>query len=243
MKSKYLTTLSAALVLGTVIASADHHGKKKTVANMATENMQPNAKTQKTLTPDSVLAALVAGNEAYVAGQSSDPNIKARRAAGMEGQFPKAYILSCIDSRVPVEQVFSQGLGDLFVGRVAGNVENVDQLGSMEYAAAVGGVKLIMVLGHEACGAVKGACDHVELGNITALLNNIKPAIKEVPGHEGQRTSKNKQFVAEVIEKNAAMTVEDIRKGSKILADMEKEGKIKIIGGVYSLETGKVTLL
>ena len=233
MKTKTIVLSSAALLVSfTAIA-----------AEKLTKNIQPTAETQKLLTPDSVLKDLMTGNEQFVKALSAEPNIEARREIGKKGQNPKAFILSCIDSRVPVEQVFNQGLGDLFVGRVAGNIETTEQLGSMEYAAAVGGVKLIMVLGHEACGAVKGACDHVELGNITPLLDHIEPAIEQVKGHEGKRDSKNKEFVAEVVEKNAAMTVEDVRKRSKILADMEKEGKIKIVGGVYSLHTGKVTLL
>ncbi len=230
-----LTTLSltSALLFSVSTALAEHHGSK----------VQPTAETQKKLTPDSVLKELMEGNAAFVKAKAADPNIKARREIGTKGQHPKAYILSCIDSRVPVEQVFNQGLGDLFVGRVAGNIETTEQLGSMEYAAAVGGVKVIMVLGHEACGAVKGACDHVELGNITKLLDHIEPAIAEVKGHEDKRNSKNKEFVAEVVAKNAAMTVADVRKRSKVLADLEEAGKIKIVGGVYSLHTGAVTML
>jgi carbonic anhydrase len=213
------------------------------VSMTSLKNIQPTGETQKALTPDSVLRDLMTGNQQYVNSKSSKPNITPRRAIGTEGQHPKALILSCIDSRVPVEQVFNQGIGDVFVGRVAGNIETTEQLGSMEYAAAVGGVKLVMVLGHEACGAVKGACDHVQLGNITPLLDHIKPAIRKVKGHSSDRTSKNKEFVAEVVEKNAALTVSDIRKRSKILRDLEKEGKIKIVGGVYSLHSGAVTLI
>lgn len=227
--------LRTALFISTAIASA--------ALLHAEQTLQPNAESQKTLTPDSVLAELVAGNEAYIAGKAADPNVKARREAAVAGQFPKAYILSCVDSRVPVEQVFNQGIGDLFVGRVAGNIETTEQLGSMEFAAAVGGVKLIMVIGHDACGAVKGACDHVKMGNLTELLVQIEPAMAKVEGHAGDRSSKNTKFVDEVIEQNAALTVADIRKRSEVLANLEKEGKIKIVGGVYSLETGKVTLL
>ncbi|MCL4111547.1 UNVERIFIED_CONTAM: hypothetical protein GTU68_056219 [Idotea baltica] len=185
----------------------------------------------------------MAGNERYVKGELSAPNVVPRIKKGNEGQFPKAMILSCIDSRVPVEQVFDQGLGDIFVGRVAGNIENGDQLGSMEFAAKVAGVKLIVVLGHEACGAVKGACDHVELGNITGLLANVKPAIEKVEGHEGKRDSKNKEFVDAVIKQNVIQTVADVRERSEVLAEMEKAGEIKIVGGVYSLQDGSVTLL
>lgn len=199
---------------------------------------------QAKLTPAAVLKDLGEGNERFVAGKLTEPNAKARVKAATSGQFPKAFILSCIDSRVPVELVFDQGLGDIFVGRVAGNIENGDQLGSMEFAAAVSGVKVIMVLGHEACGAVKGACDHVKMGNLTGLLENISPAIEKVKGHEEKgRNSKNKEFVAAVVEMNVAETVTDIRKRSEILSKLEKEGKIKIVGAVYSLQDGKVTML
>lgn len=211
-------------------------------ADEANTNVQPTAESQEALTPESVLKDLVEGNKKYVSGEIDDPNIAVRREAATAGQFPKAYILSCVDSRVPVEQVFNQGIGDLFVGRVAGNIETEEQLGSMEFAAAVGKVKVIMVLGHEACGAVKGACDHVELGNLTTLLKQINPAVEKVTGHEDDRSSKNKDFVAEVVAKNVGLTVADIRERSQVLADMEKEGKLKIVGGVYSLQTGEVTL-
>lgn len=199
---------------------------------------------QDNMTPKTVLANLMRGNKRYVAGKLTKPNVKARVKAATGGQFPKAYILSCIDSRVPVEQVFNQGLGDIFVGRVAGNVENGDQLGSMEYAAAVSGVKLVLVLGHESCGAVKGACDHVKMGNLTGLLGNIEPAMAKVKGHEDKgRNSKNKDYVAEVVEMNVRETVADIRKRSDVLAKLETDGKIKIVGAVYSLKDGAVTIL
>lgn len=212
------------------------------VGSLAATTLQPDAEAQKKLTPDSVLKDLMAGNERYVEGKLSDPNVLPRVKKAVEGQFPKAYILSCVDSRVPVEQVFDQGIGDIFVGRVAGNVEGVDQLGSMEFASKVAGVKLVMVLGHEACGAVKGACDHVKMGNLTALLDEITPAVESVEGHE-DRSSKNKEFVDEVIEANVRKTIADLRERSEVLAGLEKEGAIKIVGGVYSLHDGKVTLL
>lgn len=202
------------------------------------------ADQQKTLTPDEVLTDLMDGNKRYVAGEQSARDIKASIKAASGGQFPQAVILSCLDSRVPVEDIFDQGIGDIFVGRVAGNVENVDQLGSMEFAAAAAGVKLVMVLGHEACGAVKGACDGVELGNLTELLAKIKPAVDAVEGFEAdQRTSKNEDFVNKVIEQNVRQTVADIRERSEVLAGMEKEGKIKIVGALYSLQDGSVTLV
>lgn len=208
------------------------------------ENLAPSADVQKALTPDGVLKDLMDGNKRFVAGELTEANIEARIEQTSKGQFPKAYILSCVDSRVPVEQVFDQGIGDIFVGRVAGNVEGVDQLGSMEFASAAAGVKLVMVLGHEACGAVKGACDHVKLGNLTELLAEITPAVDAVEGfEEDQENSKNPEFVAAVVEENVRQTVADLRTRSETLANLEKEGKIKIVGGLYSLHTGEVTLL
>lgn len=206
------------------------------------DSLAPNAEEQQKLTPDTVLKDLMEGNQRFAAGKASEPNILARVEMGTKGQFPKAYILSCVDSRVPVEQVFDQGIGDIFVGRVAGNIESVEQLGSIEFATKVAGSKLVMVLGHEACGAVKGACDHVELGNLTNLLAEIKPAVEAVKGHE-DRSSGNSAFVNEVIEKNVRMTVADLRKRSTVLAELEKSGAIKIVGAVYSLHDGKVRLL
>jgi len=207
------------------------------------KDLPVTADEQKKLTPEAVLTDLMEGNARYVTGKLTDPNVKESVAAATGGQYPKAFILSCIDSRVPVEQVFDQGLGDIFVGRVAGNIENTDQLGSMEFAAKVAGVKLVLVMGHEACGAVKGACDHVKLGNITALLDNIQPAVSKVAGElkVGEANSKNKKFVDDVIEENVRQTMKDIREKSPLLAEMEKAGEIKIVGAVYSLHTGKVS--
>lgn len=207
------------------------------------ESMQPTAEEQKAMTPKQVLDELMAGNARYVAGKPEAQDVAKRIDAGSKGQYPMAYILSCVDSRVPVEEVFDQGIGDMFVGRVAGNIESTEQLGSMEFATAAAGSKLILVLGHEACGAVKGACDGVELGNLTELLDQIQPAVDGVKDVEGDRTSKNKEFVDAVIEKNVHQTIADIRKRSAVLTDLEKKGDIMIVGGIYSLHTGKVTLL
>lgn len=228
--------LITTLVLLPAVAMASMHGHAEG------SDLPPTKAEQDALTPDAVLADLMAGNERYVAGKLSDPNIVTSVKASSTGQFPKAYILSCVDSRVPVEMVFDQSVGDIFVGRVAGNVDTVDQLGSMEFASAVAGVKLVMVLGHEACGAVKGACDDVELGNLTKLLKKIKPAVKSVDGFDGERNSKNAAFVAAVVDANVEQTVADIRKHSKVLAELEDAGKIKIVGAHYSLQDGRVTL-
>lgn len=199
---------------------------------------------QEALSPQAVLDELLAGNKKYTDGKILEQDIKKRIAKTTKSQHPKAVILSCIDSRVSVELVFNQGIGDVFVGRVAGNIENEDQLGSMEYAAKFAGSKVVMVLGHTSCGAIKGACDGIEVGNLTTLLKKMKPAVKGVKGHEKEgRNSKNKQFVNEVVKKNVILTVKDIRQRSAVLADLEKAGKIIIVGAVYDIETGKVSLV
>lgn len=199
---------------------------------------------QSALTPKGVLQNLLEGNERYVANNLTATNVTELVKQTTDGQFPKAVILSCIDSRVPVELVFDQTIGDVFVARVAGNFENVDILGSMEYSCAVAGSKLVFVLGHESCGAVKAACDGVELGNITAMLDNIVPAAKLASEQvDGEANSSNKAFVAKTVENNVKLTIERIREKSKILQEMEDNGEITIVGGVYSLQTGKVTML
>ncbi len=212
------------------------------IAGIANGQMTKEAQTK--VTPDQILQNLMEGNARFVKGTLTNIDLKAEREAVTSGQFPQAVILSCIDSRVPVEMVFDQGIGDIFVGRVAGNVENVDQLGSMEFATKLAGSKLIIVLGHSNCGAVKGACDGAKMGNLTELLAKITPAVEAVKGHEAEgRNSKNAKFVAEVVEKNVNMTVADIRERSQVLTDLEKEGKLKIVGAIYDLETGKVSLV
>ena len=202
-------------------------------------NVQPDKAAQDSLTPDSVLTQLKEGNKRYTANELTAQDLGKRKAMATSGQFPKAYVLSCVDSRVPVETVFDQSIGDIFVGRVAGNVENEDQLGSMEYAAAVAGIKLIVVMGHEACGAVKGACDDVKLGNLSSLLQKIRPAVRSVDGY-ADKNSKDKDFVKKVIQANVKRTVEDLRDRSEVLAGLEEEGKIKIVGAYYSLQDGSV---
>lgn len=211
---------------------------------MRKEKLPPTQSEQEALTFDEVLTDLMDGNRRFVSGSLSDPNVVPRREVSVAGQYPKAYILSCVDSRVPVEQVFDQGIGDIFVGRVAGNVENEDQLGSMEFASQVAGVKLVMVLGHESCGAVKGACDGVELGNLTGLLDKIRPSVEAVEGfEEGERNSQNSRFVSRVVEANVRTTVEEITERSSVLSERKSQGQLAIVGAVYSLESGEVRLL
>lgn len=199
---------------------------------------------QAELSAASVLEDLLDGNNRFVNGNTQPVDNAALVNQTTGGQFPKAVVLSCIDSRVPVETVLDQAIGDIFVARVAGNFENVDILGSIEYSCKVAGSKLVLVMGHEACGAVKAACDGVELGNITDMLSKIKPAVeKSTKEVSGEHNSSNKDFVAKTVENNVALTMDRIREKSPILKEMEDNGEIKIVGGVYSLHTGKVTLI
>ncbi|TDL99393.1 MAG: carbonic anhydrase [Flavobacteriaceae bacterium] len=159
-----------------------------------------------------------------------------------DGQFPFATILSCIDSRVSAELVFDQGLGDIFSIRIAGNFVNQDILGSMEFACKIAGSKLIVVLGHTSCGAIKGACDDAKMGNLTHLLEKIKPAVASVklPEEPANRTSKNDQFVDEVAKNNVSLAIDKIRIESPILKEMEDKGEIKIVGALYDVHNGRV---
>lgn len=198
---------------------------------------------QAKLTPDDVLQQFIEGNKRFQSGTTTvrDHSEQARKSA--PGQFPKAVVLSCLDSRVPVEDVFDQGLGDIFVGRVAGNFVNEDLLGSMEFACKVAGAKLILVMGHQHCGAVKGAIDDVKLGNITAMLSKIKPAVEMSQEFTGEKTSKNDEFVQHVSENNVRYTINQIREKSPILKEMEDKGEIKIVGAFYRLTDGTFELL
>ncbi|ANU06560.1 carbonic anhydrase family protein [Paraurantiacibacter namhicola] len=195
---------------------------------------------QDRLTPAAVIDLLKQGNARFANGDVTLRNHVAQVRMAAASQFPKAIVLSCVDSRVPVEDVFDRGIGDLFVARVAGNFVNTDILGSMEFACKVSGSKLILVLGHQHCGAVKSAVDAVELGNITAMLSKIRPAVEAVE-EGGDRSSANDDFVHRVATHNVERNIERIREESPILREMEENGEIAIVGGMYSLETGKVT--
>ncbi len=198
---------------------------------------------QEALTPDKTLHYLKEGNQRFVSGTltSRDHSEQVRQATS--GQFPKAMILSCVDSRIPVEDVFDLGIGDIFVARVAGNFENTDILGSMEFATKISGAKLILVLGHEDCGAIMAAIDQAKLGNITAMLENIKPAVDSLSSYEGDQTSANPDFVHLVAVENIRLTIDDIRQRSPILKEMEEQGQIKITGALYAMQTGAVEFL
>ena len=208
------------------------------------KNIAITKDVQEALTPNMVLQDLLEGNNRFTQGSPEGADNSALVSQTTVGQFPKAVVLACIDSRVPVETVLDQAIGDIFVARVAGNFENIDILGSLEYSCKVAGSKLVLVLGHESCGAVKAACDEVKLGNITAMLDNIMPAVrKSTKEVEGEANSSNKAFVAKTVENNVKLTINRIREKSEILTDMEDNGEIAIVGGVYSLHTGKVEML
>lgn len=198
--------------------------------------------SQSTMTPDKSLDFLKEGNQRFQQNLKANRNLLEQVNDTSEGQFPFATVLSCIDSRVSAELVFDQGLGDIFSVRIAGNFVNEDILGSMEFASKLAGTKLIVVLGHTSCGAIKGACDHVELGNLTKLIQKITPAVNSVtsPEDESLRISKNLEFVDAVSKKNVELTIERIHAESPILTEMEKNGEIKIIGAMYDINTGAV---
>ncbi len=198
---------------------------------------------QEAMTPDQALGRLTAGNERFVAGTSLHHDYRHEAEASLEHQYPFAAVISCMDSRSAPEIVFDQGIGDIFVARVAGNYAPVDIAGSMEYATKVAGAKLIVIMGHTSCGAVKGACDNVQLGNLTTVIQAIRPAVEEVQNVPGERNSKNKEFVDAVVRANVRRTVVVLRRESPILREMEEKGEIKIIGAVHDLATGKVTIL
>jgi carbonic anhydrase len=182
------------------------------------------------------------GNERFMNNDLTARDHSKQVRDATNAQYPKAIVLSCVDSRVPVEDVFDRGIGDIFVARVAGNFVNEDILGSMEFACKVSGSKLIVVMGHEHCGAVKAAVDDVKLGNITPMLSKIRPAVERVE-YEGERTSKNAEFVHAVCEDNVRHTIEQIRERSPILKEMEDAGEIKIVGAVYDMDDGSVSWL
>jgi carbonic anhydrase len=198
--------------------------------------------TQATMTPNKALNFLKEGNQRFQNNLKANRNLLEQVNDTSDGQFPFATILSCIDSRVSAELVFDQGLGDIFSIRIAGNFSNEDILGSMEFGCKLAGTKLVVVLGHTSCGAIKGACDHARLGNLTALINKIEPAVDAViePKDESQRNSKNLEFVDKVAEKNVLLTIENVRKNSPVLAEMERKGEIKIVGAMYDLSNGEV---
>nr|WP_299386574.1 carbonic anhydrase family protein [Allomuricauda sp.] len=201
--------------------------------------------TQAALTPQAAWDLLKEGNDRFVEKNQASRDLLEQVAQTASGQYPFATILSCIDSRVSAELIFDQGVGDIFSARVAGNIVNADILGSMEFACKLAGTKIIVVLGHTACGAVKGACDDAKMGNLTELLSKIKPAVNGVtePSDAAERTSKNLDFVNSVAVKNVQLTMDHIRTQSPVLKEMEDNGEILIVGGMYDISNGKVSYM
>lgn len=196
--------------------------------------------TQSSLSPQMALQILKEGNQRFINNLKANRNLLQQVNETATGQFPFATVLSCIDSRTSAELIFDQGLGDIFSIRIAGNILNEDILGSMEFATKVVGTKLILVLGHTKCGAIVGACNHVEMGNLTTLLNKIQPAIFNEKETKENRDGSNTDFVNNVTEINVHLTIERIRRESPIIAELEEQGLIKIVGGLYDVETGSV---
>lgn len=197
-------------------------------------------KDQESITPDMAFNLLVEGNARFVNNLKANRNLLQQANETSDGQHPFAIILSCIDSRTSAEIIFDQGLGDIFSVRIAGNIINEDILGSMEFACKVAGAKIIVILGHSKCGAIKGACDHVEMGNLTALLSKIRPAIDDETTVVNARNSSNEEFVEKVTTINVKRVMSAIVERSSILKDMAEKKQIKIIGGMHDLLTGQV---
>lgn len=231
------------IVLTALISALSLSAQAKPVAPVLanTANVMTKAK-QSEITPDKAIELLKEGNGRFASGKMRKRNLPAQvKETGVNGQFPFAAVVSCMDSRAAPSLVFDQGIGDIFSARIAGNIVNEDILGSLEYAAKVAGSKAILVLGHTHCGAVKGACDNAQLGNLTQLVAKIIPAVKATPDVHGEdRSSKNHHFVDAVAETNVKMTVNTILEKSAVLKEMVDKGQIKIVGAMLDVETGKV---
>jgi len=195
------------------------------------------------MTPDEILKSLKQGNTRFVNDKMLERDLMAQVKSTSTGQFPSAVVLGCIDSRVPPEFIFDQGIGDIFSPRIAGNFANTDIIGSCEFATLLAGAKVIVVLGHTECGAVKGACDNAQLGNLTTTLSKILPAVYSVQDVKGERNSKNKAFVQAVAEQNVRLTTEVLTNRSAVLRDLVEKKKLKVVGAMHDVGTGKVSWL
>ncbi len=211
---------------------------------MTNRSNTQSSESQQIISPDQALQLLLDGNKAFLEAKFADRDLLGQVKTTSTGQYPHSIVLGCVDSRVPPETVFDCGIGDIFSARIAGNFVNEDILGSMEFACKLAGSKLVMVLGHTACGAVKGACDHAKLGNLTAMLEKIAPAVDATPDTGGDdRSSKNINFVNAVVEENVRQTVANISERSSVLRELAAEGSIRIVGAIYDISTGKVSVL
>lgn len=252
MKKNFIPVLALSVM---ALLTGCQEKAKESSQELMTENQPPQleeavesiltAEEQASMTPDEIIGRLKKGNENFMNNNLTRRDHSAQRRKAMIGQYPKAIVLSCVDSRVPVEDVFDLGIGDIFVARVAGNIENEDIVGSMEFATAVAGSKVVIVMGHTACGAVKSTIDNVDaralnMNSLADLMDEIRPAVNETPV-EGEISSENVEFTNAVITNNAMRTVKNIRDASPTMAKMEDEGKINIVSAVYDMESGKVT--
>lgn len=241
MKKLFLIALPALLFMACKNEKAPTTTTAEATKKVLVEEVL-TAEKQKALTPDAIIEGFKEGNKRFMTNDLTQRDHSKQVRKTTNGQYPKAIVLSCVDSRVPVEDVFDKGIGDIFVARVAGNIVNEDMLGSMEYACKVAGSKVILVMGHEHCGAVKSAVKDVKLGNITPMLAKIKPAIESVE-YDGEKSYKNADYMHAVCESNVQNTIKEIRQKSPILKEMEDKGEIKIVGSIYDLDDGKVTFL
>jgi carbonic anhydrase len=196
---------------------------------------------QRSMTPDQALAELKQGNERFMSGRMLKRDLLAQVRDTSAGQYPFAAVLACIDSRVSPELLFDQGIGDIFSPRIAGNFANTDIIGSLEFATKLSGARLVLVLGHTECGAIKGACDNVQLGNLTATLGNLGQAVYAATKTPGDRNSKNAAFVQEVADENVRLTVEALTERSAVLRDLVGANQLKIVGAMQDVRTGRVT--
>lgn len=229
----FLPVITLMVTLGTGLSNPQQEQQPKTV---------PQTKeSQAALTPKQALDLLKAGNQRFVEGRLLNRDLREQAKVTSQGQFPYAVILSCQDSRTSSEILFDLNKGDAFSIRIAGNIINEDILGGMEFGVKLAGAKLIAVIGHNECGAIKGAVDNAQLGNLTALLSKIRPAIEAIPPDVQPRNSKNKAYVEMVAKENVLLAMRQIRERSPVLKEMIDSGQIKVVGGMFDLETGKVT--
>jgi carbonic anhydrase len=236
-RRSFLQSTGTSLLAGGVLAA---HGLPASATGMA---ITQDAASQAVMTPERALDLLKAGNQRFVESRMFDHDLAGERKATAAGQFPLAAIVGCIDSRASNELIFDQSIGDIFSTRVAGNYIDDGVLGGLEFACVLSGARLVLVVGHDDCGAVKGACDDVILGNLTQTLANIKPAVAATEGFEADRSSSNGQFVQAVAVENVRLSLERIRTRSPLLREMEMHGEIGLQGGMYDLESGRVTFL
>jgi len=233
-RRKFIKTAAAA---GIAVAAT---GYSTTMAKAGSALVMTPEK-QQSLTPDKSLDILIEGNKRFISGKTLNTDLLGQVRQFKKGQFPFAAVITCLDSRTQPEYIFDLGIGDIFCGRIAGNFVNTDMMGSLEFATAVSGANLILVMGHTLCGAIIGAIDNVKLGNLTQTLSNLKPAVYEVKGFKDKkRNGNNEKFVQAVADENVRLNVQAITDRSRIMTDLVEKGELKVVGGMYDISSGKV---